>query len=374
MKTIFSVLFFLKSFACYAAVSLSQMSLEDKVGQLLMVHFRGEIANDDARILIQDIHVGGIIFYNWSNGLDTPQQVKSLSEGLQSLAQNSKLAIPLLIAADHEGGKVTRVKGLTEVLGNQTLGMSSDPFLAESSAFAIGKELMAVGINMNLAPVADVNNNPRNQIIGSRSFGDSPELVTIFAESALKGYHRAGIIACLKHFPGHGDVDIDSHEALPVIKKTRAELEAVELYPFMHLASQAPAIMTAHLLVPTLDTTCCSTLSKQTLDLLRNEAHFEGVIISDSLIMKGVLKDGTSVDDVAIRALNAGCDILLLGGALLIGTDQAKELTVADIKRIHRSIVGAVRSGSLLEGRVDEAVGRVLRLKKRYGLHTYSNF
>lgn len=344
----------------YVCSTCLGMSLEDKVGQLLMVSFHGEVANEDAKALIQEVKVGGIIYYNWSNGLHSPEQVRNLSAGLQDLAE-----IPLLIATDQEGGVVTRLTdGFTRFPGNKTLGESGDPSLAYAAALTMGQEMLAVGINMNLAPVVDVNSNPRNPIIGERSFGESPETVIAFGKKGLDGYRQAGVIATLKHFPGHGDTAVDSHKDLPVVLKSIEELKQVELAPFAQLAEKAPAIMTAHLLVPALDPDHCSTLSAKTLFYLRNEIGFQGVIISDSLVMQGVLKECPTVDAAAIAALNAGCDILLLGGRQLIGESRV-ELTVVDIKRIHTALIQAVQEGQISEERLDQAVGRVLALKER---------
>lgn len=206
---------------CFGSLSPSQLSVDEKVGQLIIAHFHGETANKDSCRLIQEAKVGGIIYYNWANELNSPEQVQKLSSGLQQQAKGNPLAIPLLIAVDQEGGRVARLtRGFTQFPGNQALGMSRDPNLAESSALTMGKEMHAVGVNMNLAPVIDINNNPKNPIIGSRSFGDTADVVTAFGERALLGYHKACIITTLKHYPGHGDVEIDSHEDLPVIHKS----------------------------------------------------------------------------------------------------------------------------------------------------------
>lgn len=351
---------------CFGSDLLHEMSLEEKVGQILMVHFQGETINDDAKALIQEIKVGSIIYYNWSNGLNSPDQVKALSEGLQQLAKENRIPIPLLIATDQEGGVVTRLQsGFTFFPGNRALGETSDPNLAKLSALIMGQELQAVGINMNLAPVVDVNNNPRNPIIGIRSFGETPEIVIRFAEKALEGYKKAGIIATLKHFPGHGDTEIDSHEDLPIIRKSLEELEKIELVPFMQLSKIAPVIMTAHLLVPALDVDHCSTLSEKTLSYLRNKIGFQGVIITDSLVMQGVLKKCEIIDEAAIHALNAGSDILLIGGRQLID-EHRFELNVNDIKRIHASLVKAVQENRISERRLNQAVQRVLSLKEEY--------
>jgi beta-N-acetylhexosaminidase len=191
-------------------------------------------------------------------------------------------------------------------------------------------------------------------------------MVVIFGEKALHGYRKAGIITSLKHFPGHGDVEIDSHQDLPVVNKSKEQLDKIELLPFAWLADQADTIMAAHLLVPALDPDHCSTLSKKTLDFLKKDLGFKGAVISDSLVMDGVLKKCGSVDEVAIEALNAGCDILLFGGKQQIGTHTNLELTVADVKRIHQNLVAAVKNGRISEQRVDEAVEKILELKFRY--------
>ncbi len=353
------------TFSCFA--SSKEMSLEEKVGQLLMVHFNGEEVNDDARALVQKTKVGGIIYYNWSNGLHGPEQVQALSAGLQKLAEANQNPIPLLIAADQEGGVVSRLNnGFPKFPGNKAVGETSNPTFAQDVAFAMGQELQAVGINMNLAPVVDINSNPRNPVIGARSFGAHAEVVLAFGEKALSGYRQAHIIATLKHFPGHGDTTVDSHEDLPIVHKSKEELERVELFPFVRLASFSEAIMTAHILVPAFDTENCSTLSEKTLNYLRETIGFQGVIVSDSLVMGGVLKKCGTVDEAAIRALKAGCDILILGGKLLVGERAGFELTVSDIERIHSSIVEAVKTGRISEERVNQAVEKILNLKNRY--------
>ena len=311
--------------------------------------------------------VGGIIYYNWANGLHSPEQIQALSQGLQTLADTNQHPIPLLIAVDQEGGVCARfTKGFTIFPGNKALGMTANTALAEAAAYAIGEELKAVGVNMNLAPVVDVNTNPRNPIIGVRAFGDNPDIVAEYGQKALDGYRQSHIIATLKHYPGHGDVEIDSHEEMPVVRKSLDNLQANELVPFAKLAPNADAIMTAHILVPALDPDYCSTLSKKTLGYLRDTIGFNGVIISDSLVMDGVLKKCETVDEAAIQALNAGCDVLLLGGKLFQGALTGFELSVADVRRIHASIVAAVKSGRVDTARLDEAVARILQLKERY--------
>ncbi len=361
----FFILFCLAAFSCFGTDLFDEMSLEEKVGQVLMVHVLGDETSEEAKRLVQGVKVGGIIYYNWANGLTPPLQVKKLSTGLQELARKNRSGLPLLIAADQEGGIVARLQeGFSIFPGNRALAATGDADLAEKAAFAMGEELRAVGVNMNLAPVVDVNCNPRNPVIGVRSFGGDAETVAAFGKKALDGYKQAQVIATLKHFPGHGDVGVDSHEDLPVVYKSQKELEKVELFPFAALALEAEAIMTAHLLVPALDPQHCSTLSQKTLNYLRETIGFQGVIVSDSLVMKGVLTKCSSVDEAAIKALEAGCDLLILGGRLLTEDLQNVELTADDIERVHSSIVKAIKEGRLSEERLDQAVKRVLALKK----------
>ena len=216
MKKIVLTYLCLFSLSCMANPLIQEMTLEEKVGQILMVHFYGTAANEEARIFIEDMGVGGIIYYNWSNGLDSPEQVQNLSAGLQKLALKTRLCLPLFIAVDQEGGVVARLKsGFTLLPRNREIGEMGLPHIAREIALTCGNELKAVGVNINLAPVVDVSCNPNNSIMSARSFGDDPEKVAVFGAEALLGYKQAGIIPVLKHFPGHGDTTIDSHENLP---------------------------------------------------------------------------------------------------------------------------------------------------------------
>jgi beta-N-acetylhexosaminidase len=274
--------------------------------------------------------------------------------------------IPLFIALDQEGGHVSRLnEGFSKSSGNKTLGASQNPELAKQAAFVIGQEMRAVGINMNFAPVVDIACNRETSMMKNRSFGDNPNIVIQFGSKAVEGYKAAGIIATLKHYPGHGDVTVDSHCDLPILNKSMQELQEMELLPFSTLHESVDAIMTAHLLVPAFDSENCSTLSKPTLDYLRNNIGYQGLIISDSLIMEGVLKKCNTVDEAAISAFNAGCDILLLGGKLLIGSQTNLELTVADIQRIHASLVQAVKTGRITHERLNQSVERILIRKTK---------
>lgn len=364
---IYRLIFLFTLFAtssCHAN-PIDKMTLEEKIGQILMVHFRGEEANEDAKFLIQTLQIGNIIYYNWANGLHSPTQVERLSRSLQTLAQQNRLAIPLIIATDQEGGTVARLKeGFTLFPSNFVLGMTANPALAEQSAFSMAQEMLAVGVNMNLAPVIDIKSNPDNCLIGSRSFGTSADVVTRFAEKALTGFSQAGLLTTLKHFPGHGDLSIDSHQDLPILNKTKIQLEQLELLPFMQLASQADAIMTGHIMVPAIDPENCATLSQMILNILRNDIGFKGVIITDSLVMEAVLKNCRSIEDAAIRAFNAGCDMIMLAGKQLNGSNQM-ELTIEEIASVQRAFMSAIVGKRISEQRLNEAVNRILILKQK---------
>lgn len=361
MKLTLKILSSLPLVFCEAA-SIEEMTLEEKVGQLFVVSFKGEQVNEDAKTLIQKIGVGGVIYYTWANGLSSVAQVSQLSSDLQNMAK-----VPLLIFADQEGGIVSRLRGeeFTLFPGNKALAMTHEPFLARQSALAIGKELRSVGVNGNLAPVVDVNSNPKNPIIGIRSFGEDPQTVVSFAEQALEGYQEAGVISCIKHFPGHGDVEVDSHIGLPVLAKTKEELEKVELVPFAKLAKKTDMVMTAHLMVPSIDVKHCATTSKPILDILRKQIGFDGVVIADSLTMEGVLKNSGSLEQSAVDAFKAGCDILLLGGKKLVGNVD-DEISIEEVTSVYQRILQAVQKGEISEDRLNEAVARILALKNKY--------
>lgn len=347
---------------------IDELTLEEKVGQILMVHFVGEKVNDAAKELIHDLKIGGIIYYNWANQLTSPQQVADLSQGLQDLTKTNQHQIPLLIGVDQEGGLVSRLtQGFTEFPGNKALGQINDQKLVYEAMNIIGQELKACGVNLNFAPVVDVNVNPKNPIIGIRSFGDNPYIVSLCAKEAIEGLKKAGVIATLKHFPGHGDVSVDSHYALPFVNKTLEDLKNCELYPFMTLSQDCDVIMTAHLKVEALDPENCSTFSKKTMSYLRNEIGFNGVVITDSLTMTGALTQVKNIEEAAIKAFNAGCDVLLIGGRSLIDS-LTPEVQVQKIKDIYNSLINAVKEGVISQKRLDESVARILALKDKYRL------
>lgn len=346
-----------------APASVQHMTLEEKVGQMIMAGFYGEEPTDEARKLIQDGHVGSIILFAYSGNIRTPMQTAELTNGLQQLAKKTRLGLPLCIATDQEGGVVARLTtGATEFPGNMALGATRNRDMARQAADITAKELKAIGIHMNLAPDLDVNVNPANPVIGVRSYGEKPSLVAQLGAEQIKGLQANGVLATAKHFPGHGDTDVDSHLGLPVIHKSKQELEQVELVPFKKaIATGVDAIMTAHIHVPALDPTpnLPATLSKPILTgLLRETWGYQGLIITDSMTMGGVSNVFGGVPEAAVKAVEAGADIILL----------TPELTTDEQLAVHQRIVRAVREGELSEARIDQSVRRILRAKMKYRL------
>ena len=283
--------------------------------------------------------LGGITLFAYN--VRDPVQLRSLTDALRAESPE------LLISIDEEGGDVTRLEAEhgSSYPGNLALGAVDDPALTEEVASAIAGDLARAGVNLNLAPVADANTNPRNPVIGVRSFGSDPELVARHVAAFVAGTQRQGVAACAKHFPGHGDTAADSHRELPVVGGDLADA----LLPFRAaVAAGVRAVMTGHLLVPELDDAPATISAPILTGLLRGELGFDGLVVSDALEMQGI--SGTvGVEEAAVLALAAGADALCLGHDLHEGA----------VERVHAAIVGAVRSGRLAEERVAEAAGRV---------------
>ncbi|WP_433464412.1 glycoside hydrolase family 3 protein [Spirillospora sp. CA-128828] len=324
---------------------VAKMSAAEKVGQLFVPTFSSRA---DALTKIKKYHVGGLIYF--PGNIATPAKTAAQSNALQKASK-----IPLLLGVDEEQGIVSRTPFITAFPGNMALGATRSPADARAAAQVTGAELRAVGINLDYAPDADVNVNPRNPVIGLRSFGSEPAAASTLVQGAIGGYQAAGVAATAKHFPGHGDTATDSHTGLPVIEHSRATWERLDAPPFKAaIAAGVDIVMTAHIVVPKLDGSGDpSTLSKTVLTgLLREKLGYQGVITTDSLEMAGVReKYGDAV--VPVRAINAGADQLLMPPSL---------------PRAYDAVLKAVRSGKIPRKRLDESVTRILRLKQRRGL------
>jgi beta-N-acetylhexosaminidase len=333
---------------------ISEMGLEEKIGQMFQVGFNGTIVTPDIKKLIEDYCVGGIIYFR--RNIESLKQVSALSNELQILSINNRPNLPLIISTDQEGGMVNRLIGGTHFPGNMLMGATRQPGMAEKAGRAIAGELKAVGINMDLAPVLDVSNNPLNIVIGTRSFGGEPLLVANMGVAFIKGMQKEGIIACAKHFPGHGDTAVDSHLDLPVIECNRERLEKVEIYPFKAAINEGvDSIMTAHIYVSALESGkgIPATLSYSILtDLLRGKLGYTGIIMTDCLEMKAVA-DNFGTAEGSVMAIEAGADIVLISHSL----DKQKAAIEAAVE--------AVKEGRITEERINQSVLRILRLKER---------
>lgn len=325
------------------------MSLKEKVGQLFMCGFYGYEPSEEIIRLIVDYKIGGVIYF--SRNIESTKQVFNLSNKLLDYSK-----IPLFIGIDQEGGIVARItEGVTNVPGNMAVAAGSTIKEAEKLAFIVGEELKALGINMNYAPCIDVNNNPKNPVIGVRSYGEDPVKVAGYGIASVRGYQKADVISVVKHFPGHGDTDVDSHLGLPVVRHNMDRLERIELYPFKKaIENDVDAVMVSHVAFTTIeDEKTPATLSRKVITgLLRDKLRFNGVVITDCMEMKAV-KDNFSMAEAAIRALEAGNDIILIS--------HTYELQ----KEAIEGVIKAVEEGRLSEERINESLNRILLLKDK---------
>ncbi|MFJ4637217.1 glycoside hydrolase family 3 protein [Streptomyces hygroscopicus] len=351
---------------------IGRMTLDQKIGQLFVMRVYGhsatrpdpadvaanrkEIGVANAAELIAKYHVGGVMYLGWAHNIRDPHQVAALSGGIQKAALASSVPVPVLISTDQEYGTVARIGAPATLFpGAMALGAGGSAADVRTAARTAGAELAALGIRQDYAPVADVNVNPANPVIGVRSFGADPKAVARLVAAQVAGYQAAGVAATAKHFPGHGDTSVDSHVGLPVITHSRKEWERLDAPPFRAaIEAGIDSIMTAHLLFPALDPADDpATLSRPILTgVLREELGYDGVVVTDSLGMQGVRKkygDGR----VPVLALRAGVDQLLNPPDLALAFQGVRE---------------AVRAGELSEDRIDRSLWRVLELKARRGL------
>ena len=341
-----------------AAQILASLTPEQKVGQLMSIAFHGTKITPAVEAMIRQRGIGGLVLR--AENADDAAGLTRLTADLQAVARDAKMP-PLLISIDHEGGPVLRVgKGMTIVPGQMALAATPDPVAAIRLADSImAAELTAAGVRWNLAPVADVNDEPRNPIIANRSFGSDAQRVAQLVASSVAAYRAARMFPTAKHFPGHGSTTTDSHTGLPEIDSDRKRLDAVELVPFKAaIAAGVQAIMSAHIVVPALDPTPSLpvTLSKKVMtDLLRGELGFQGLIVSDDLEMGALSTIGEA--RAGLMAVKAGVD------HLLFRFDESAQIEG------HRLILEALRSGDISAARLDASVLRFIAAKLGQGLY-----
>jgi beta-N-acetylhexosaminidase len=343
------------------------VSLETKIGQMLLVGFRGlTVEQSDVRDIL-DLQVGGILLFDYDvaqkravRNIESSQQVKALVSALQAYTK-----VPLLVGIDYEGGIVNRLKekyGFPPTVSHQYLGDKNDLALTRQYATQMAKTLTELGINLNFAPVVDVNTNPDNPVIGKieRSFSADPQIVAEHALEFIKAYRQHNVISTLKHFPGHGSSQADSHRGVADVTSTWAD---IELTPYRQLiqAGKVDSIMTAHVFNQTLDPDYPATLSKRVItDLLRGELEFDGVVFSDDMQMKAIASH-YGLETSVQKAIEAGVDVLVIGNNM---GDFVPDIAM----RVLTIIKQLVQNGTISPARIDESYQRILKLKRQMGI------
>ena len=329
----------------------STTRLRRAVGQLLTVGFDGPSLPAELGRRIAASEVGCVMLFR--PNIESPVQVASVVTAVRAAASSGSVEAPCLVAIDQEGGLVQRLRAPLTVWPDMlSVGAAGDSTRSERVGQALGAELAALGIGWDFAPVLDVHTNPANPVIGNRAFGRTPDAVTTHALAFWRGLRAAGLVGCGKHFPGHGDTRTDSHVDLPVVSQPLERLRRIELAPFAAAAAAGiEAIMTAHVVFPALDPDRPATLSRRILtELLREEMRFAGVIVSDDLGMKAVA-DRYSIEDLAIEAVAAGADVLLI-----------REPVDRQV-RAFEALVRAGEGDDRLRARIEESAARVAAMK-----------
>ena len=331
---------------------LDNMTLDEKIGQMITIGIDEYSVDDTAKQLITDKKVGGVILFK--NNISDSNQLLQLINDIKGI--NSTNKIPIFISVDQEGGRVNRLPSEIKSLpSNEIIGNKNDNKLAYDIGKNIGYALGSFGFNMDFAPVLDVNSNPNNTVIGDRSFSNDKDKVASLGASEINGFKDSNIISVAKHFPGHGDTATDSHYALPIINKTLDELKSVEFVPFKKsIEEKVPAIMVSHILMPQIDANNPASMSKTIItDILRKDLKFHGLIVTDDMTMGAVTND-LDITTACINAINAGADLLLV----CHGYDN--EINVIN------AIKDAVNNGIISIDTINRSVYKILSLKENY--------
>ncbi|MBP2000278.1 beta-N-acetylhexosaminidase [Paenibacillus shirakamiensis] len=332
---------------------LKNMTLEEKLGEMMIAGMEGTTANAATKKMIKEQHVGGVIFYK--NNVSTPQGLASYVNQLKAWNQGN--AAPLFISVDEEGGRVSRLPGLYKFPNAVDIGAKDNLEYAQQMGQYLGEASQVLGMNVDYAPVLDINSNPDNPVIGVRSYGAKPDIVSRMGIAVMKGIQSKGTISVVKHFPGHGDTAVDSHLALPVVSKTLAQLKSFEWLPFEEAIHQgADAVMVAHILFPKIDNKYPASLSKTIMtDQLRRTLRFKGVIITDDLTM-GAIAENYGIGEAAVKAVASGADMVMVAH----GYDN--------VDVVFQMLRNSVKNGQISPKRIDESVTRILTLKQKYNL------
>lgn len=327
---------------------IDKMTLDEKIGQMILSGFNGTCFNKELNTLINDFKVSGVILF--SKNIEDSKQLKKLTSDIIDTNQG----IPLFISIDEEGGRVSRLpKDIKKFESSKSIGDRGDEKYAYENGREIGEILKKYNINMNFAPVLDIYSNPKNTVIGDRAFGDNEKVVSSVGIATMKGLRDENIIPVVKHFPGHGDTEIDSHLGLPIVEKNLKQLNELELIPFNKaIENRVGAVMVSHILIKEIDDKYPATLSYTLInDILRNDMKFENIVITDDMLMKAIT-DYISIEEASVKSIKAGADIIL------IGSDINKTKSV--IERIKL----AVANNEISEERIDKSVYRILKQKE----------
>lgn len=332
---------------------IKALSLEEKIGQLIIASFEGTELNEEITSLIEEYKIGGFILF--SRNIIDEYQTLDLLNGIKEM--NSKNPIPLFLSIDEEGGKVSRLpKAYPRLPEAFEFGKKNDRNLSYELGSILGERVKSLGFNMNFSPVLDINSNPKNPVIGNRAFGSSVEPVVDNGIEVMLGIMDRDVISVVKHFPGHGDTSIDSHMNLPKVNKTKEDLISFELQPFIAaIDNGVDAIMIAHILYPEIDDYPATMSPKIIGELLRGELGFNGVVVSDDMTM-GAIMENYTIEEGVLSFLKAGGDLALIC--------HGKENPI----KVMEEIMDAVKGGELTEEEIDEKVYRILKLKEKYNL------
>ncbi|NLL81665.1 MAG: beta-N-acetylhexosaminidase [Tissierellia bacterium] len=333
-------------------MQINRMTLEEKVGQLMIVGIEGTEINVKDVENIKQNRIGGFILF--SRNIENLEQTLQLLNSLKNI--NSTYEIPLLLSVDEEGGTVSRLSKIYKNLPSPLLlGHKNDLKLSFEYGKNLGMKARSLGFNMNFAPVLDINSNPENTVIGNRAYGKKAELVSRVGEEVIEGIRSQNIIAVAKHFPGHGDTLVDSHFQLPMVDKSIDELYNLEIIPFKKAINKGlNAIMVAHVLYPQIDNEFPATMSEKIInDILRVELEFDGLIISDDMTM-GAIIDNYTIEEASVQFLKSGGDIILI----CHGNEN--------VDLVYNKILESVNKGILTEDEIDEKVYRILEIKNKY--------
>ncbi|MGL5756065.1 MAG: beta-N-acetylhexosaminidase [Paraclostridium sp.] len=331
---------------------IKKMTLDEKIGQMIIAGFNGTEVNEEVNRLVKDMNIGGIILF--SRNIENSNQLKKLTNDIKKSGGNSSL----FISIDEEGGRVSRLPSdTTKFKSSREIGDSNDINYAYENGKNLGKTLKEHNINMDFAPVLDIYSNPKNTVIGDRAFGSDAKKVSKMGIATMNGIKEENIIPVIKHFPGHGDTELDSHFGLPSVSKSLEELQKFELVPFEEaIESGADVVMVSHILIEKIDNQNPATLSKKVIvNLLRDKLGFEGVVITDDMLMKAVTNNIT-IESASVKSINAGSDIILIGS----GIDNTKSVI--------NKIKSAVENKEISEERINESLYRILKLKEKFSI------